>query len=109
MLEDIKRITEEVFGIKNIAKRKREEDYPRARAVFYTIVRNLDPNLSLAKIGRFMGSRNHATVLHGLKMVPVYSQEYIFKRQMSEVRKRVNKEILMIFDDDIIDEQSKMI
>ena len=42
-------------------------------------------------------------------MVPVYSQEYRFKRQLSEVRKRVNKEILMIFDDDIIDEQSKMI
>ena len=44
MLEDIKRITEEVFGIKNIAKRKREEDYPRGQGrYFYTIVEKFGP------------------------------------------------------------------
>lgn len=109
MLEDIKKITEEVFGIENIAKRKRKEEYPRARAVFYTIVRKLDPYLSLAKIGKFMGNRDHATVLHALKMVSDYSQEYNFKRQLSEVRTRVNKEVLMVFDDGIIEEQFKLI
>lgn len=109
MLEDIKLITEEVFGIENIAKRKRKEDYPRARAVFYAIARKLDPNLPLAKIGKFMGGRDHATVVYALKMIEVYKLEYRFERQLSEVRKRSDKEIIMIFDDDIIDKQSKMI
>ena len=67
MLEDIKEnYRRRYLELKNIAKRKREEDYPRARAVFFTIVRNLDPNLSLAKIGKFMGrskSRNGTTCL----------------------------------------------
>ena len=109
MLEDIKRITEEVFGLENIEKRKRKEEYARARAVFYTVVRKLDPYLSLSKIGRFMGNRDHATVLHALSMVADYSLEYKFKKQLAEVRSRVNNESLNVFDNDVINEQHKLI
>lgn len=96
MLEDIKRITEEVFQLENIEKRTRTGNYPRARSVFYIIARQIKPKISLAKIGKFMG-RDHSTVYDGIKKADqFYFLESHFVKLLDDVNDRVNSEVFSI-------------
>lgn len=97
MLEDIKRITEEVFQLENIEKRTRKANYPRARSVFYFIARQIKPKISLAKIGKFMGNRDHSTVCDGIKKAEeYYFLESDFVELLDVVSDRVNSEVFYI-------------
>ena len=67
-IDDIKNIIQEESGLDNILKNTRKRNYVDARRIYYHILRNYH-YLSLDKIGKLAGNRNHATVLHGLRNV----------------------------------------
>tara|TARA_R100000935_G_scaffold21319_2_gene39741 strand:+ start:1401 stop:1850 length:450 start_codon:yes stop_codon:yes gene_type:complete len=89
-INDIVRIIQEESGLKNILKDTRKRNYVDARRIFYHILRNYH-YLSLDKIGKLAGNRNHATVLHGLRSV-----EFLIKSDPSigELFNRVSDRVL---------------
>lgn len=89
-INDIIKIIQEESGLKNILKDTRKRNYVDARRIFYHILRNYH-RLSLDKIGKLAGNRNHATVLHGLRSV-----EFLIKSDPSigELFNRVSDRIL---------------
>lgn len=89
-INDIVKIIQEESGLKNILKDTRKRNYVDARRIFYHILRNYH-YLSLDKIGKLAGNRNHATVLHGLRSV-----EFLIKSDpsISELFNRVSDRVL---------------
>lgn len=89
-INDIVKIIQEESGLKNILKNTRKRNYVDARRIFYHILRNYH-YLSLDKIGKLAGNRNHATVLHGLRSV-----EFLIKSDpsISELFNRVSDRVL---------------
>ena len=89
-INDIVKIIQEESGLKNILKNTRKRNYVDARRIFYHILRNYH-YLSLDKIGKLAGNRNHATVLHGLRSV-----EFLIKSDPSigELFNRVSDRVL---------------
>ena len=67
-IDAIKKIIQDESGIDNFLKNSRKRSYVDARRIYYHILRNYH-YLSLDKIGKLAGNRNHATVLHGLRNV----------------------------------------
>jgi chromosomal replication initiation ATPase DnaA len=67
-IDTIKKIIQDESGIDNILKNSRKRSYVDARRIFYHILRNYH-YLSLDKIGKLCGNRNHATILHSLRDV----------------------------------------
>ena len=65
-IDTIKKIIQDESGIDNILKNSRKRSYVDARRIFYHILRNYH-YLSLDKIGKLCGNRNHATILHSLR------------------------------------------
>lgn len=47
-------------------KRKRNQQYVWARMILIQILKKNRPELSLAKIGKYAGGLNHATVIHSI-------------------------------------------
>lgn len=52
--------------VEDIQSSKRDRDILNARAILYNYFKQ-NNNYSLSKIGRMVGKRNYATVIHGLK------------------------------------------
>ena len=65
-IDTIKKIIQDESGIDNILKNSRKRSYVDARRIFYHILRNYH-YLSLDKICKLCGNRNHATILHSLR------------------------------------------
>ena len=89
-IDDIIKIIQEESGLKDILKDTRKRNYVDARRIFYHILRNYH-YLSLDKIGKLSGNRNHATVLHGLRSV-----EFLMKSDLSisDLFNRVSNRVL---------------
>ena len=86
----IKEIIQDESGIDNILKNSRKRSYVDARRIFYHILRNYHC-LSLEKIGKICGKRNHATILHSLRDV-----EFLIKSDpdISSLYNRVSDRVL---------------
>ncbi len=73
----LKDIVSERFKI-NIAKRSREIQYIKARAIFSELAYKYTNN-SYDEIGKSLGNRTHATILHARKSFASFTDERFFK------------------------------
>tara|TARA_R100000951_G_scaffold32887_1_gene27963 strand:+ start:1735 stop:2178 length:444 start_codon:yes stop_codon:yes gene_type:complete len=89
-IDDIKIIIQEESGLDNILKNTRKRNYVDARRIYYHILRNYH-YLSLDKIGKLSGNRNHATVLHGLRNVDFLIK---YDPDLSKLFNRVSDRVL---------------
>jgi hypothetical protein len=65
-LEELKKITEIKFNIKDLFRNTRKREYVYARAVFFSLARKVTFR-SYEDIANF-ANRNHATVIHSVKL-----------------------------------------
>lgn len=93
-------LVEEKSLIDNIIKKSRVRPLPDLRNIVYALCRKYCPEkTSLAHIGRSVGNRDHATVIHGLKSFDNSLGQYFFKEFdeiyfecCNEIEKSINKQ-----------------
>lgn len=66
--KEIQKKVEKYFELK-LREKSRKRRYVYARMIYYKLVRNFNPNMSLQQIANTM-NLTHATVLHALKEFP---------------------------------------
>lgn len=72
-----------------IEKRSRKREYIHSRFFFFFLAKK-NTNLSLKAIGKYLGDRNHATVLNSLNNLGKYSQDRGFPRKFTEITRLVD-------------------
>lgn len=103
MLEQIKKIVEDIFQLENIEKRTREDDYPRARSVFCILAREIKtdstkresgPKYTFQDIADII-KRDHSSVIYNIrKGKEEYIYEENFPKKLKECRRRVQIELV---------------
>ena len=89
ILEACLRVHGSDFTLKN---RYTENVY--ARACFYYLAKN--DTITLGKVGRICGGRDHATVLHGLRKVGKKDGEYMLVSGFRNMLERFEREVMSI-------------
>ena len=65
------KLTKSTISVANLESPKRDRKLARARQVAMYLIRYLRPKISLPRIGKFFGNRDHTTVMHAVKKIPV--------------------------------------
>lgn len=81
------------YGVsaKEIASKSRRREVANARQVAMYLAKQLT-NKSLKEIGRAIGNRDHATVLHSVKIVAdTLEYDTVFRRSLTELENRLRK------------------
>jgi hypothetical protein len=74
----------------NLNTSSRKKPLPDLRAMFYYIGRAMKYNLS--EMGRYMGNRDHTTVIHGLTVFGnLYETDYAFREKYHEIVNNIKK------------------
>lgn len=74
----IKEHIEDITGVKDLSIKSRKREIVEIRSVCFTLTRTLCLGVSLASIGELY-NKDHATVIHGLKMFETLKDQYHFK------------------------------
>ena len=69
----------------NLIDKKRTNEMVEYRAMYYSLMKELKPRYSLKKIGESV-NKNHATVIHSLKMYPEFEK---YNKELKVIRKRI--------------------
>jgi len=65
---EIRRIIEKRLKVK-LSSKDRKQHNADGRAVFYKVMRDIDPNITLVKLGNLTGGRHHTTVINSLENI----------------------------------------
>lgn len=98
-LRNITIIEDTTYSISNILtainnplihKSTRQRDVVADRQIAHYIAKN-NTDLSLAEIGKRIGNKNYATVLHSVKLVEglLYSGDKLFRKRFDEINKNL--------------------
>ena len=71
----------------NLIDKKRTNEMVEYRAMYYSLMKELKPRYSLKKIGDSV-NKNHATVIHSLKMYPEFEK---YNKELKVIRKRIDR------------------
>ena len=104
-LEVIKQIVSDRFKI-NISKRSRKTPYIKARAI-YSQLAYKHSNKSLDCIGKTLGNRTHATILHAIKTFKTFNdvkflEDYKYCKRV--IYTLLNEEKLLLIDENAEEE-----
>lgn len=89
-LEDLQETIENFLGVYDIDSKRRSEEIVKARTMYFVIARKR--NYSLDFIGNIV-NRNHATVIHGLKLHDNYMRyDKCYKIVYENLLIHINKE-----------------
>ena len=69
----------------DVKKKCRLREFVEYRNMYFYIMRRLDPKMPLRCIGETVG-KNHATVLHGIKMYPIFER---YNPLLAKVKDRI--------------------
>lgn len=98
-VELIKELIEKKCGLYDIAKKTRKRPYPELRFTTYQLCKDFIPKITLSEIGDGLGGRNHATVIHGLKMFDDLKNQKSFKDNY-KIYSECFKELVSLSGDD---------
>lgn len=101
-LRQIKNFTENYFKIRNLRTKTRNKEIVFYRYVAFYLAKNYTKK-SLEEIGRVIGDKDHATVLHGLKYIEKYQTEKTHTgRFLYEEEAQTIRDVEQAFNDRII-------
>lgn len=92
-LELIKNVTEDVTGM-NIKRNDRKRDVVIARYIYFNLAKNLTGK-TMTSIGKVVG-RNHATVLHGIRVLNDWIET---NREVRDIYTRVKDQLVSNTDE----------
>ena len=92
-LELIKNVTEDVTGM-NIKRNDRKRDVVIARYIYFNLAKELTGK-TMTSIGKVVG-RNHATVLHGIRVLNDWIET---SREVRDIYTRVKDQLVSETDD----------
>lgn len=104
--EEILKIFTKIVEV-DINKKSRERNIIEARALYYTICRELLPNITLKELGK-TGNKHHATVIHSLKNYPIFEKyNPILKKQKQKILNILNEKLEPLNEENYIDKTSE--